>query len=46
MAKGLHGANGTTNAGAKYVGKNKGTAGLKANAHQTGTMAMGTKKAK
>lgn len=35
---------GTTNAGAKYVGKNHGTAGLKANASQKGSPNMGTGK--
>lgn len=45
MAKGLNsGRNGTTNAGAKYVGKNKGTAGVKMNASQTGKGALSTGK--
>ena len=42
MAKGLQGHNGTTNAGARYVGKNPGTRGLKAVNTQKGKNALST----
>ena len=42
MAKGMAGHNGTTNAGAKYVGKNKGTAGINMKTSQKGTGALKT----